>query len=93
MMTTVELEGKGIRAGDRIYVQYASGIVRSGVCLGLQRLPMDRSREDCASPMTAKYASTGSSDYIDQVEITIPKDVLRVCSGRFCEERAGAGVE
>lgn len=78
MTTTVEWEDKGIRAGDRIYVQYASGIVRSGVCLGLQRLPMDPSREGLCITYDERQSIVDWIDlgYIDQVEITIPKDVL-----------------
>jgi hypothetical protein len=96
MMTTVELEGKGIHAGDRVYVQYANGIVRSGVCLGLQRLPMDPRREGLCITYDARQSIVDWIDpgYIDQVEVTIPKDVLEsVLAGSAKNGREKAGVE
>lgn len=73
-----ELESKGIREGDRVYVRYVSGIVRSGVCLGPRRLPMDQSREGlCITYDTHQnIVDWIDLDYIDQVEVTIPRDVL-----------------
>lgn len=96
MTTTVEFEGKGIRAGDRIYVQYANGIVRSGVCLGLKRLPMDPSREGLCITYDARQSIVDWIDlsYIDQVEITIPKDVLEsVLAGSAKNGPGKVGVE
>lgn len=95
-MTTVELKGKGIRAGDRIYVQYATGVVRSGVYLGLKRLPMDPSREGLCITYDARQNIVDWIDpsSIDQVEITIPKDVLEsVLAGSAKNGRVKAGVE
>ena len=95
-MTRAEVEQRRIDVEDRVYVQYANGVVRSGVFLGLVRLPMDPTRTGLCLSYDAERHLIDWVDvgFLNAVEVTIPRHLLGVAqAGRSKTRNGSEGLE